>query len=242
MKEASFSYFCTMLDVQYFRLPSEEAYGELFSALRNQVSAETFNEVSVFRNKKTALCRLVGEGMVNRFIQDRTGRHEQLFRFRRGEKGKPYLEEMPDFCFNISHSGDLVVCGFSDKEIGIDIERYGRSRMEVAERFFHPDEIDRLLSLDAEARDRLFIDFWAIKESFLKYLGTGLTRPLSSFYTRLTETGADIYEYGKILRQSVHRCSIDEHYACYVCSESPETPQIAPPVLLLPSGIWDPVL
>ena len=40
----------------------------------------------------------------------------------RSENGKPYFPAYPDFHYNISHSGGLVVCGFADHPLGIDIQ------------------------------------------------------------------------------------------------------------------------
>lgn len=35
--------------------------------------------------------------------------------------GKPYLLEAPYISFNISHTRGMVVCGISEKEIGVDV-------------------------------------------------------------------------------------------------------------------------
>ena len=41
---------------------------------------------------------------------------------KKGENGKPYFEGAP-FFFNLSHSGEYVVCALSDAEVGVDIEK-----------------------------------------------------------------------------------------------------------------------
>lgn len=38
------------------------------------------------------------------------------------DNGKPYFEGCDDVCVSVSHSGDYVVAGISDSEIGIDIQ------------------------------------------------------------------------------------------------------------------------
>ena len=43
-------------------------------------------------------------------------------RIEKGEHGKPFFPEHPEIFFNISHCRGLVVCGFSDSEIGVDAE------------------------------------------------------------------------------------------------------------------------
>ncbi len=75
------------------------------------------------------------------------------------EHGKPYLKTDVPLFFNISHSGELVVCAFSDTEVGVDVEKIGKERLAVAERFFHPEEVALLLKVSVYARkgaDRAF--------------------------------------------------------------------------------------
>lgn len=140
------------------------------------------------------------------------------------EHGKPYLKTDASLFFNISHSGDWVVCAFSDTEVGVDIERIGKERLGVAERFFHPREIAVLREMSEQAE--LFFRYWSAKESVLKYRGTGLSGSLRSFYVRWEGEGAGIYGENGRLPLSLNRCHVDEGYVCFVCSE-----QTAPPEL-----------
>ena len=82
-----------------------------------------------------------------------------------GPHGKP---ELPDIYFNLSHSQDYVVCTMSDKPVGCDIEKVGKSRENVAERFF--TEKERMYLSTFEEKDRLneFYRIWTMKESYLK--------------------------------------------------------------------------
>lgn len=50
--------------------------------------------------------------------------------------GKPYFKDFEKINFNISHSGEYVVCCFSDKEIGVDIEKIRNHNIEIAKSFF----------------------------------------------------------------------------------------------------------
>ena len=67
-----------------------------------------------------------------------------------GKKGKPYLVNKA-FYFNVSHSGEYVVCAVSDEEVGIDIEYKNASRI------FND-------SIDATKK-------WTMYESYIKLLG-----------------------------------------------------------------------
>lgn len=90
------------------------------------------------------------------------------------EYGKPYLKGN-DFYFNISHSGKYVVCALSKKEVGVDIERIRPTHDLVLKNCFTKEEQDYVTD------DASFTKLWTLKESYIKYLGTGLKTKLNSF-------------------------------------------------------------
>lgn len=94
--------------------------------------------------------------------------------------------------------------------------------MEVAGRFFHGEEVAQLKMLEEDKQDQLFFNYWSVKESFLKYIGTGLTRPLNSFIVSFSGGGVSLFERGNKLPLYVHACPVDDGYACHVCCEYEE--------------------
>lgn len=97
------------------------------------------------------------------------------------EHSKPFLSGKTVPHFNISHSGSWVVAAFSEMPVGIDIEKVKRVNLQVAQRYFALPEIEFLNALNADERDLWFLKLWTVKESYLKALGTGLSRSMSSF-------------------------------------------------------------
>ncbi len=94
------------------------------------------------------------------------------------EFGKPYIAELPELHFSISHSGGFWVCAFCDTEVGLDLQEVKIAREEqVARRFFHPSEI---VWLEEHGFDE-FSRLWTYKESYVKYTGTGLRDGLDYF-------------------------------------------------------------
>lgn len=90
-------------------------------------------------------------------------------------KGKPCFTAGPDF--SVSHSGDYWVCAMSGTAVGIDLQQHtGCDCVKIAKRFFHPDEYS-LVNQNPES----FWDIWTAKESFVKFLGTGITDEFSGF-------------------------------------------------------------
>lgn len=215
-----------MIEVLFIRVPSDENYDEVFSLLQDRVSVECVNEAGSFRHKGVALRRILGEALAVEALERYRRLPSGSYRIARGKKGKPFIVGRKNVFFNISHSGDYVVCAVSDEEIGADIEKRGKARMEVAGRFFHKQEVLELEIAPDSERNGLFYDYWSIKESFLKYIGTGLTRPLNSFIVRFE--GQDIYlqEGTKKLPLHVYPCDIDPGYACYVCSGQQQLPEV----------------
>ncbi len=86
------------------------------------------------------------------------------------EYGKPYLCGNK-FYFNISHSYEYTVLVISDREVGVDIEKIT----------FKERVIDRVCTLEEKKLIKNSIDFivmWVKKESYVKYLGVGLSYDL----------------------------------------------------------------
>lgn len=95
-----------------------------------------------------------------------------------GEFGKPELRGI-ELEFSLSHSADMVLCAISDKCVGADIQLRTAYKAALVERFFTKKEAAAIAQ--AADKDLVFTRTWAVKESYLKLLGTGMHKPLSSF-------------------------------------------------------------
>lgn len=91
--------------------------------------------------------------------------------------GRPSLDDKHGLSFNWSHSEDRAAIALARGVTpGIDIERL-RPRpqaLEIARRFFTPEEADALGALDATQCDEAFLRLWTAKEAVLKATGRGL--------------------------------------------------------------------
>lgn len=90
---------------------------------------------------------------------------------------------VPDLRFNLSHTDGLIACAVTiGREVGIDVEHVGRRlTQDVAARFFAPAEVAHLHSLPADQQERVFFDYWTMKEAYIKARGFGLALPLGDF-------------------------------------------------------------
>ncbi|MCR5149614.1 MAG: 4'-phosphopantetheinyl transferase superfamily protein [Clostridiales bacterium] len=123
-------------------------------------------------NKNEDKLRCFGAGaLISRFVT----RDEKSICFNR--YGKPYAPAGP--FFSISHSGDYVVLAVdTDREIGIDIQIMKESRLKAANKVFCTEE---MRYLNCEDEIRRFYTLWTLKESVMKYLGTGFALEPQSF-------------------------------------------------------------
>lgn len=87
-----------------------------------------------------------------------------------GPHGKPYLENGPHF--SISHSRGMVAVAIGDRNMGLDIEVIRRFHQLVPQRIMSRTEYEWFCSRGELKRD--FFTLWTLKESYFKYLGTGL--------------------------------------------------------------------
>lgn len=89
--------------------------------------------------------------------------------------GKPYLQDYPLY-FNLSHSGNYVVCAISTREVGVDIQEYKKADVErLARRFFSKEEQSFLKACAHEKeQNELFYHLWTRKEAYGKLTGEGI--------------------------------------------------------------------
>ena len=104
------------------------------------------------------------------------------FQIIQNKYGKPYIKDREGFFYNLSHSGNYVVLAFGNSEIGIDVQRHsaGTDIKMIAESCFACDEKEYVLQNEMLATER-FYEIWTGKESYLKYLGKGLSEDMRSF-------------------------------------------------------------
>ncbi len=100
-----------------------------------------------------------------------------------GEHGKPFATQL-DIHFNISHSGDMVVCAVNDKPVGIDVEQIRPIDLKVAKRVFNKEELQYLFGFSPTNKDYVltenidiltrFFEIWTAKEATVKCSGLGI--------------------------------------------------------------------
>jgi 4'-phosphopantetheinyl transferase len=110
-----------------------------------------------------------------------------------GDRGKPFLANAtPGLAFNLAHSGDWVVYGFTRGcAIGVDVEAIApRAHLEgLIRRCLTPAEQAHIAEMGDSGADhagscdrrlRQFFAYWTVKEAYLKTTGQGLSYPMAA--------------------------------------------------------------
>ena len=107
-----------------------------------------------------------------------------------GENGKPYLTDFPEVKFNLSHSGERVMCVLSPFETGCDVETIKGDRGRLAERFFMPEESAWIKHFETlEKQSDAFYRLWTLKECYMKVTGRGMSLMPDKFSLNVDENG-----------------------------------------------------
>jgi len=146
------------------------------------ISSEKKHKIDKFINKEDKIRTLIGEILIRTIIVKQLGIKNENIKFEKNKYGKPYLKEYPMINFNISHSGDFVVCATHDKPIGIDIEEIKKIEYgNISKNFFALSEFNYIIKQKLDIQLSKFYEIWTLKESYIKCCGQGLSIPLKSF-------------------------------------------------------------
>jgi 4'-phosphopantetheinyl transferase len=162
-----------------FTLPNNTFHHYLETIIKNKQ-----NKIMSYKFRKDALRSLYGELLLKYALIKYYDLNYQKEIFYDNGYGKPCLKNHNIF-FNISHSGDWVVFVSYISDVGIDIEKIENPPYEVMSKIFTSDESLQIMNTFGPSRAKKFYSFWALKESYLKMLGKGLSINPDSFSINL---------------------------------------------------------
>lgn len=191
-------------------LPDPDTCPELLQPL----TIERREKIAKMRQSKNRRQSL-GAGLLLEKVLSRYGMRSQDVYL--DECGKPQIEGL---FFNLSHSGELVICAVSGKAVGCDVEQQGKAPRNLAKRFFCENEQRYLSRVADDKYDEALYRLWTLKESYMKYTGEGMRLPLDAFEILLDNEV-------KVLRGGqIQPCFIKEYvtdgYRIAVCAAEQE--------------------
>lgn len=158
---------------------TNEEYQKWFSLMTKEKQEKVSRYKDVIRRK----CSVAGEKLVKEHIGNALNIVPESLEILTDINGKPYIENCK-IHFNISHCEDVVVCAFSDEEIGIDIEKIRPISLNIIKRFYSekeqkyvlghsPTQEDFQKCEDEEILER-FYRIYTLKEAICKKSGIGI--------------------------------------------------------------------
>lgn len=143
----------------------------------NKVSNQRKAKINRFKFEKDKKLSCGVELLLIKSLQD-IGIEDPIFKL--DKNNKPYISNYPNIYFNLSHSKNMIACGISNSQIGVDIE-YNDPNIDLnlAKHYFFNKEYNSIINSKNPADE--FFKYWVLKESYMKYTGLGFKLALNSF-------------------------------------------------------------
>ncbi|WP_050577781.1 4'-phosphopantetheinyl transferase family protein [Sinorhizobium meliloti] len=167
---------------------------------RDVLSDEELEQERLFRSSTDRHAYLVTRATQRQILSRCTGVEPRALRFIKNSFGRPALDQplgcRETFDFNISHDGNVTILGVANNRIGLDVAalRNRPSFLKVARRFFCQGETAALEAMPAECQSDRFLEYWTLKEAYVKARGGGLSIPLDTFAFDLEEPGKIVFQ------------------------------------------------
>ena len=156
----------------------------LLSEYQRMLPPDELERYQKFRIDKARKRFLVGRLLLRTVLGGYLETKPELIVFARTRHGRPYLQEQVrkgDLQFSLSYTDGLVAVALHGGTcVGMDVENTDSqiNCLDIAQRYFTPDECRELQELSAPLRKTRFFEMWTLKEAFMKAQGLGLKMAL----------------------------------------------------------------
>jgi len=135
-------------------------------------------KIDRYRRYQDQLMGVFGKHLLIRCLE-KLGLPTSLDMYAYEDNKRPFLKSLPQLDFNISHSGNIVLCAASlGVKLGVDIEQIKPIQLSHFKHQFSPTE---WLSLQDNINwQNLFFQYWVKKEATTKTDGSGLSTDFST--------------------------------------------------------------
>ena len=167
-----------MITLRCVTLPEDQ--DALYEALYRRAAPDRKQRADRYLRREDGLRCLAAGELLRRTVERELGITE--FTVAKDPGGKPRIHGQDHFHYNLSHSGNRVVIAYGDSPVGADVQQMhmDAGKENLAKRFFTKEEQTYVFE-SPELTEARFYRVWTGKESYLKYLGTGLKKSLESF-------------------------------------------------------------
>ena len=171
----------------WFVRPERAADAALTQAYYALLSADERERHRRFHFDRDRHMFLVARALVRTTLSRYAAVAPGAWTFREGPHGRPEIDSPAGLLplrFNLSHTRGLAAVAVAlGVDVGIDVENTQPrdTSSAIARRFFAPPEVRYFESVPPDRQPRVFLEFWTLKEAYIKATGQGLSAGLSSF-------------------------------------------------------------
>jgi phosphopantetheinyl transferase len=142
----------------------------------NLLSPEELERLHAISSQNARETFLLSRCAIHSIVKYYTNNSDFLGEVHTHPGGKPFLINIPDLHFSLSHTGREVALVFSRSPVGFDMEKSGRRTdfLALAKRFFTATEVAAIMAAGNDAGP-CFLELWTAKEAILKLEGTGIS-------------------------------------------------------------------
>jgi len=142
----------------------------------NLLSPEELERLHAISSQNARETFLLSRCAIHSIVKYYTNNSDFLGEVDRQPGGKPFLINIPELHFSLSHTGREVALVFSRSPVGFDMEKSGRQTdfLTLAKRFFTATEVAAIVAAGNDAGP-CFLELWTAKEAILKLEGTGIS-------------------------------------------------------------------
>ena len=191
--------------------------------LINCVSEERKNKIKSFKFTEDSNRALIA-ALISRYaVIKETGLKNDELVFDKNDYGKPFLSNITNenTYFNLSHSGNYVVCLIDKNECGVDVEKQHERYIDIASSSFHEEDVKEINKcVNKEEKIKMFFKIWTIKEAYLKKLGVGLSKNMNSFYVRFNDNIQVIDFEGESKKHNIYTLETRDKYSISCISDN----------------------
>ena len=198
-----------MIDILYRRFATPLPQDALENCL-STMPAFIGEKIQRYRRWEDRQAGLIGKLLLKEALTGHGYGSDCLSKLQTDSYGRPQVGGAVDF--NISHSGEFVVCAITSLgRVGVDIECIRDMDISGFQRYFSQESWQEI---SASVKDlRCFFDHWTMRESVIKADGRGLSVPLKELNVK----------EGKVVLDSkiwhLKKVELSSSYCCHLATD-----------------------
>jgi 4'-phosphopantetheinyl transferase len=214
-------------EVHIYLTKPEEVDPSLLSKYKKLLCQDEHKRHDRFKFQKLKTNFLITRALARTTLAEYLGCNPNDLTFGTNSYGKPSLEGIS---FNLSHTDGLIALGVMKNQLfGIDTENLDRKITEknIAKRFFAEPEYQEIMECTGIERKLKFLQFWTLKEAYIKAVGKGMAIPLDKFYFKIIDDEIKIQTEEDSKNWQFQMFEFQKSHLISIASEGLEIPEVS---------------